>query len=121
MRFLNLGAIGLVTVANLVRFYYFGKRENFIEREVVTIDLNGESSSENKVEKTYERDSFWMFIYTLFVMPVLIFIFVVQEMQVSNERLAFISEHFRCLDYHIGKGGYLLLLICFILQHPDVV
>lgn len=62
-----------------------------------------------------------MFIYTLFVLPVFIFIFTVQELQVSTERLAFIVEHFRFLDYHIGKGLYLLLLISIIMQHPDVM
>ena len=85
------------------------------------VDANGEEYTETNVDKVYTRDSFWMFIYTLFVLPVFIFIFTVQELQVSTERLAFIVEHFRFLDYHIGKGLYLLLLISIIMQHPDVM
>ena len=121
MRYFNLGAIGLVTLAFLVRFYYFGKREDFVEVEYNTVNAAGETVTGTKVEKTYARDSFWMFIYTLFVFPIMIMIFVIQELQVQNERLAWIVEHFCILDYHIGKGAYLLLLLTFVLQHRDVI
>lgn len=33
MRFINLGAIGIITVAWLVRFYYFTEREDYEEVE----------------------------------------------------------------------------------------
>ena len=77
MRYFNLGAIGLVTLAFLVRFYYFGKREDFVEVEYNTVNAAGETVTGTKVEKTYARDSFWMFIYTLFVFPIMIMIFVI--------------------------------------------
>ena len=118
MRIINLASIGVVTIANFIRFYYFGERERFVEKTVERIENNSVVSS-NVVEKTFERDSFWMFTYTLFLIPVFIFIFILQELQVSTERLAFITEHFKFLDYHIGKGLYLLLLTSFILQHED--
>jgi len=121
MHLFNLASIGLVLIANLTRFYYFGKREQFTEREVASIDEDGDIVTETVVDKTYARDSFWMMLYTLIVFPIFIFIFIVQELQVTNARLAFVVEHFAFLDYHIGKGLYLLLLISFILQHPYVM
>ena len=90
MRLFNLGAIGLIFLANLIRFYYFGKREKFIEREAETTDANGDTVTALVVEKTFARDSFWLMLYTLFVMPTMIFIFILQELQVSNERLVFV-------------------------------
>ena len=115
MRFFNFGAIGLVTIAWLVRFYYFGKLETVIEVPVATTDSNGDIVTSTALQKVYARDSFWLFLYTLFVIPVLVFIFVIQELQVSNERLAFICQHFYFLDYHLGKAFYLLMLASFIL------
>ena len=121
MRFFNMGAAGLVTLAFLIRFYYFGKREVFIEVEYSSVNNNGETVTGTQVEKAYQRDSFWMFLYTLFVFPVMIFIFIIQELQVTNERLCWIVDYFCFLDFHINKGLYLLLLLTFILQHNDVI
>ena len=56
-------------------------------------------------------------IYTLFVIPFLLFVFIVQELQVTYTHLAFVKHHFYFLDYHFGKGLYLLMLIGLILQH----
>ena len=121
MRFFNMGAAGLVTLAFLIRFYYFGKREVFIEVEYSSVNNDGETVTGTQVEKAYQRDSFWMFLYTLFVFPVMIFIFIIQELQVTNERLCWIVDYFCFLDFHINKGLYLLLLLTFILQHNDVI
>lgn len=41
MRFINLGAIGLITVAWLIRFYYFSKREEVNEVEKEYTNENG--------------------------------------------------------------------------------
>ena len=56
-------------------------------------------------------------MYTLFVLPFLIFVFIVQEFQVSHERLIWVKHSFYFLDYHFGKGMYLLLCASLILQH----
>ena len=74
MRILNLAAIGLITIAWLVRFYYFGKREEVVEEDVTT---NGGTAT--TLVKKDVQDGFWLVIYTLFVLPFLIFIFVIQE------------------------------------------
>lgn len=66
------------------------------------------------------QDGFWMVLYTLFVIPALIFIFVVQELQVAHEKLAPICKNFYFLDYYVGKGFYVLLLTTLILQHNGV-
>ena len=36
MHILNLAAMALITVAWLIRFYYFGKREELVEEKVTT-------------------------------------------------------------------------------------
>ena len=116
MRIINLAAIGLITIAWVVRFYYFGKREKIVEEQVTV----GTTTSTMLV-KTEVRDGFWLVIYTLFVLPFMIFVFVCQELQISSERLAWVKLSFYFLDYHIGKALYLLLCASLILQHSDVL
>ena len=116
MRILNLAAIALITVAWVVRFYYFGKREEIHEEQV---KVNGVTST--TLVKKEVQDGFWLVIYTLFVLPFMIFIFICQEFQVAHERLAWVKLSFYFLDYHIGKGVYLLLCASLILQHQEVL
>lgn len=121
MRLINLGAIGVITVAWLVRFYYFSKREEVKEIEKEYPNTNGVGTYKATVlEKVEVQDNFWMILYTLFVFPTLIVIFVVQELQVTQERLAPICKHFYFLDYYTGKGLYILLMTSLILQHSTV-
>ena len=115
MRLINLGAIGVITVAWLVRFYYFTKREVVTEVEQEFKDASGRKSTATVLSKVEVQDNFWMVLYTLFVLPALIFIFVIQELQVQQERLAPISKHFYFLDYYFGKAFYILLMTTFIL------
>ena len=72
------------------------------------------------LEKVNVQDGFWMVIYTIFIFPILIFIFVVQELQPKSDRLASICNNFYFLDYHIGKGLYLMLCGFLVLQHTNV-
>ena len=121
MRLFNLGAMILITVAWGVRFYYFKKREEIVEKEVEQDSSTGTGKVTAVVlEKVEVQDGFWMVIYTIFVFPVLIFIFVVQELQPRSERLAFVCRNFSFLDYHIGKGLYLMLCAFLVLQHTNV-
>ena len=122
MRILNLGALLLVIIAWLARFMYFVKQEEMIEREVESTDPNtGKTITTTQLEKIEVSDSFWMIVYTLVVLPVLIFIFLMQELQVKNARLAPILRNFYFLDYYAGKAIYLLLLMSLIMQHTDVI
>lgn len=75
MRIINLAAISLIAIAWIVRFYYFGKREEIVEKTVT----DGKTTSTTLV-KTEVQDGFWLIVYTLFVFPFLIFIFVCQEL-----------------------------------------
>ena len=80
MRFFNFGAVGVLTLAWLVRFYYFGNRERVVEVAVAVTNEDGEVETETKLEKRYQRDDFWMVMYTLLIIPSLLFIFVIQEL-----------------------------------------
>ena len=81
MRLFNLGAMILITVAWAVRFFYFKKREEIVEKEVEQDNSSGTGKVTVVVlEKVDVQDGFWMVIYTIFIFPVLIFIFVVQEL-----------------------------------------
>ena len=116
MRILNLGALLLAAIAWITRFMYFVKREEMIEREVETTDeKTGETITTTTLEKIEVSDSFWMIVFTLAVLPVLIFIFLMQELQVKNARLAPICRHFYFLDYYAGKAIYLFLLLSLIM------
>ena len=122
MRILNLGALLLATIAWVARFMYFAKREEMVEREVESKDPNtGKTITTTVLEKIEVSDSFWFIAYTLAVLPVLIFIFLIQELQVKNARLAPICRHFYFLDYYAGKAIYLLLIMSLIMQHTDVI
>ena len=116
MRILNLGALLLATIAWVARFMYFFKQEKMVEREVETTDANtGKTITTTVLEKMEVSDSFWMMVYTIVVLPVLIFIFLMQELQVKNARLAPIVRHFYFLDYYPGKAIYLFLLLSLIM------
>ena len=110
MRIANLGAVGLITVCWLIRFYYFTEREDIVEVEST---VNGKKVT--TLEKQYNQDNFWMILYTLAVLPILLFIFVMVEFQVKQERLAPICRHFFFLDYYTGKAFYHLLFISIII------
>ena len=77
MRLFNFGAIGAITVAWVIRFYYFGNRERVVEVPVTRENSDGETETDTVLERRYTRDTFWMFVYTLFVIPIIIFIFVI--------------------------------------------
>ena len=55
MRYLNLAGMLLITVAWIIRFYYFKKREEVVEREVdtdasgATLDVNERTVKLEKV------------------------------------------------------------------------
>ena len=51
----------------------------------------------------------------------LIAIFVVVEIQVTQEKLALLCKHFFFLDYYLGKGLFLLLMSSLILQHQNML
>ena len=82
MKVFNLGAISVVTIAWLVRFYYFSKREYITEVQTELTNADGTTYTGSRLDKSYLQDGFWMVIYTLFVFPVLIFFFLVQLFQV---------------------------------------
>ena len=51
MRMLNVFAAVLVIVAWFIRFFYFGKREEIVEKEVTSTNDKGESVTEIKLVK----------------------------------------------------------------------
>ena len=79
MRLINVFAAVLIAVAWVTRFYYFTKREVVKEKEVTTINTEGASVTEILLVKEEEQDGFWLILYTIFVFPVLIFIYLIQE------------------------------------------
>ena len=103
MRILNILALVIITIAWVVRFYYFMPQDDTI--------LN----SDGTVSHVEVHDEFWLIIYTTVVLPILIGIFVIVEMQVKHEKLAPFCKHFFFLDYYLGKGLYLLLIVSIIL------
>ena len=123
MRVFNLAAIALVTIAWGIRFYYFKEHEEVVENEI-DVEVSSGTSDSNlktvKLEKETVQDGFWMVMFTLFVFPCLIFIFIMQEFQVKGDWHGPIYRSYYFLDYYIGKGFYLLLLVALILQHRDV-
>lgn len=123
MRIFNLAAIFLITVGWVIRFYYFGKREEVKEVEVDAIIIEGEEPGIRavKLAKVTVQDGFWLICYTLFIFPALIFIFIMQEFQVKGDWHGPVYRSFYFLDYYFGKGIYLLLCASLILQHRDIV
>ena len=108
MKVLNFIAIAIVTIAWLIRFYYFTKREDIHENEDGTIT------------QTEVQDSLMLMVYTLVVFPILIAIFIITELQLKP-KIINLCKHFYFLDYYLGKGLYLLLLCSLILQHQDMI
>jgi len=130
MRLLNLAALGIIFITWCVRFYYFAEHEEVKEVEVddttatavnASLATTGLATNSNTYLKTVSmetvvtQDGFWLVFYTLIVFPVLMFVFLFQELQV--QKLDFIGRNFYFLDYYIGKGMYLLLCVGLILQH----
>ena len=68
MKVLNLGAIAIVIIAWLIRFYYFTKREDIVE------------NADGTVTQTEIQDSLMLMMYTLLVFPLLIAIFLITEL-----------------------------------------
>ena len=122
MRLMNIGAITLVTIAWLIRFYYMTERETVDERTVETVDpVTNSTVTNTELVKTYEQDGFWFIMYTLFIFPILIALFIITEIHPVEGKLASLCKGFHFLDYHIGKALFLLLCATFIWQHTYVV
>ena len=65
-----------------------------------------------------EKETFMFYFTTIIVLPALIALFILVELEVKKESLC---KNFHFLELYIGKGMYLLLLSLMLLEKANAV
>ena len=108
MRIINMNAIFLLGIGTIVRFSYFKPSEEITATEVE--DEFGETT--NAFEIKVEKERFMFYFTTLIVLPALIALYVVVELNISES----VSKKFNFLELYIGKAFFLLMLALMLLE-----
>lgn len=72
---------------------------------------------EVEMEWTGKSASFMFFITTFFILPPMVTLFILVEFKLSD----FVNKHFKFLELQLGKGVFLLLMMCIFLEKVSAV
>ena len=114
MRILNMNAIFLIFIGTIVRISYFGSNTVYEKEEVTDEKTNKKYTT--FAEKT-EKELPMFYITTIFVLPALIALFILVELDVKKN----LCQNFHFLKYPIGKGVFLLMLALMQLEKVKAV
>ena len=107
---MNMNAIFLIFIGTIVRFSYFRPKETI---KIVTGENEGST-----FEKTTSRERFMFYVTTIFVLPALIALYTIVELEIWKD---IFGKNFHFLELPIGKGIYLLLLALMLLEKANAV
>ena len=115
MQIINMNAIFLIFIGTLVRFSYFPERSQIIEQT-----SKDEDTGEDQVlyETYVENETLGFKFSTIVLLPVLIVLYVLIELEVSKDSLC---KNFNFLELPVGKGLYLLMLAIVLLEKTNTV